>query len=252
MAKQTGLGDRLYVAGIDVSGDIGAIDNIGGGPEPLTVTDITQSGYERRCGLRDGRAEFTAWFDPATGASHDTFGALPTSDVAVTYLRGTTLGNPAASLVAKQINYDGSRGDDGSFTFAVQALLNAPSGAPGLEWGHNLTAGIASQGSAGSLAGFDDGAGAASDLGLTAYLHVFTFTGTSITVKLQDSDDDAAGDPYADITGAAFTAVSAAPAWQRLTTSSTENVKEWIRVTTTGTFSACTFAVVVVRGPETV
>ena len=40
------------------------------------------------------------------------------------YTRGTTLGNPAACMVAKQINYDPTRAADGSLTIAVQAEAN--------------------------------------------------------------------------------------------------------------------------------
>ena len=63
--------------------------------------------------------------------------SLPTTDRILTYCRGTTLGNPAASLVGKQLNYDATRADDGKLTFAVRAEANAF----GIEWGKQLTAG---------------------------------------------------------------------------------------------------------------
>jgi hypothetical protein len=137
MAKQTGLGDNCYVAGYDLSGDIGSLGRIGGGPAALEATGINKSAFERLFGLRTGSIEFNSYFNPSTNASHDTLSNLPTSDVIVTYCRGTTLGNPSACLVGKQINYDGTRGADGSFTFAVNALSNGY----GIEWGRQLTAG---------------------------------------------------------------------------------------------------------------
>ncbi len=78
-----------------------------------------------------------AFFNPAVGATHDKLSALPTADVHCMYMRGTTLGNPAACQVSKQINYDGTRADSGEFTFAVEAQCNGF----GLEWGQQLTAG---------------------------------------------------------------------------------------------------------------
>ena len=137
MAKTSGLGDNLYIAGYDLSGDITALGSIGGGPATLECTSINKSAIERIGGLRDGRMQATAYFNPSTGQAHDRLSNLPTADVILTYCRGTTLGNPAASLVAKQINYDGTRGDDGAFTFTVDAQANGY----GIEWGEQLTAG---------------------------------------------------------------------------------------------------------------
>ena len=114
--KESGLGDRLFVAGYDLSGDIGSIQKISGGPAPLEVTGIDKSGYERIGGRRDGGLDFTAWFDDQPGQAHPRLGSLPTTDQIVTYFHGATQGNTCASLVAKQVNYDGNRAADGAFT----------------------------------------------------------------------------------------------------------------------------------------
>lgn len=247
MAKQTGLGDNLYVAGFNLSGDIGSVDEIGGGNEPLTLTGIDKSAYERGAGARDGRINMMSYFNPATGAEHDVFSALPTTDVIVSYFRGSAIGSPAASMVAKQLNYDGTRGDDGAFTFKINAVANAY----GLEWGEELTAGIATQGGAGALSSLDYGAAIGTTaFGLQAYLHVFSFTGTSITVAIQSSTDDGAGDAFADVTGAVFTAATGVTS-QRIATATNASVERYLRVNTTGTFSAATFAVQVVRNLAT-
>jgi hypothetical protein len=137
MAKQTGLGDNCYVGGYDLSGDIGSLSKISGAQAVLDVTGINKSAHERIGGLRDGGIDFTAFFNPAIGQAHPVLSALPRTDVQVMYFRGTAIGNPAAACVAKQINYDGTRGADGALTFAVQAQANAF----GLEWGKQLTAG---------------------------------------------------------------------------------------------------------------
>lgn len=115
--KQSGLGDRFWLNGNDLSGDIGSLQRIGGGPNPLDLTDITQSGYDREGGLRTGALEFTSWFNPAR--AHPVLAALPRTDVIGTYGRGAAIGAPAASCRAVQVNYDGARGQDGAFSFGV-------------------------------------------------------------------------------------------------------------------------------------
>lgn len=244
MAKQSGLGDNLYISGYDLSGDTGSLSSIGGGPAVLDVTGIDKSGMERIGGVRDGRIEFTSWFNPSAGQEHVVLSTLPTADRLVTYMRGTTLGNPAAALMAKQINYDPTRGQDGSLSEGVSTLANGF----GLEWGINLTAGKLQHTSATAGTSVDNGA--ASAFGLQAYLHVFSFTGTSCTVALQESSDDAVGDAFADVTAGVFTAATAIGS-ERIVTAGDAAIERYLRINTTGTFSECTFAVVVVRNNAT-
>jgi hypothetical protein len=83
-----------------------------------------------------------------------------------------------------------------------------------------------------------------SAFGAQAYLQVTAFAGTSVTVAVQDSADNAS---FTTITGLTFTAVTAAPAWQRLATANNATVRRYLRVITTGTFNPATFAVVLDR-----
>lgn len=243
MTKQSGLGDNLYYAGVNVSGDITSLGRIGGGPAPWQVTGIDKSAVERIGLQRDGGIEAVAYFNPDVGGTHDTLSALPRTDQIVTYCRGTTLGKPAACLVGKQINYDATRGDDGSLTFAVQALANGF----GLEWGRNLTAGVRTDSAATNGSSVDGGA--ATSFGLQAYLHVFAFTGTDATITIQQSSDDGAVDPFADVTDGAFTQVTSAPTSERIATDGAQTVERYLRVATTTSagFTDLQFAVVVVR-----
>lgn len=246
MAKQSGLGDNLYIGGYDLSCDVGSLSRISGGNTPLDVTGICKSAFERLGGLRDGGIDFTAYFNDATGAAHDTLADLPTADVMVTYARGTTLGNPAAAMIAKQVNYDGTRAPDGSFTFTVNAVANGY----GLEWGKQLTAGKRTDTTATNGTSVDFGTGSTS-FGLQAYLQVFEFSGTSVTVKLQESSDNGSGDAFADVTGGAFTAATGVTT-QRIATSASQTVERYLRVVTTGTFTNAVFSVVVVRNDTAV
>lgn len=243
MAKQSGLGDALFISGYDLSGDIQAVGNVGGGPAPLDFTSITKSAYERKGGRLDGRMQVTSFFNPgpAADAAHKVLSTLPRTDVTAMYCRGTGLGAPSANLVAKQIGYDGTRGDDGAFTFAVEAQSNTYT----LEWGRLLTAGKRTDTTAGNGASVDFGTGPTS-FGLQAYLHVFAFTGTSVTVKVQSSSDNGMGDAWADVTGGSFAAATGVGA-QRIQTARNATIERYLRVVTTGTFTNAIFAVSVIR-----
>ena len=240
MAKQTGLGDRFWLNGNDLSGDIGSLQRIGGGPNPLDLTDITQSGYDREGGLRTGAIEFTAWFN--RDRSFPVLSALPRTDVIGTYGRGAAIGAPAASCRAVQVNYDGARGQDGSFSFGV----SLQSDGYGIEWGQQLTAGLRTDTTATNGASLDGAA--ASNFGAQFYLHLTAFTGTSVVVKIQDSADNVT---FADLTGAAFTSATGAT-FERIATANNATVRRYLRVVTTGTFTSASFVVNAVRNETTV
>lgn len=138
MAIDNGLGQNFYYGGYDLSGDTGSADDIGGGlVGTQDVTTIDLSAYKRIGLLRDGRISWGSFFNDATGRAHSRLSALPTTDQHLMWATGTTLGDPAACLIGKQINYDPTRAQDGSLTIAVNAQGNAY----GLEWGDLLTAG---------------------------------------------------------------------------------------------------------------
>lgn len=242
MAKQSGLGDALYVAGFNASGDIQQLGAIGGGPALLPATGIDKSANERLGGLRDGRMEMTTFFnsDPLNGATHEKLSVLPRTDVILTYCRSTVLGAPAASLVGKQAGYDPTRGDDGSLTFTVQAQANGY----GIEWGRQLTAGVRTDTAATNGTSIDTAASA--DFGAQAYLQVFAFDGTDVTITIQDSADDST---FADVAGLSFTEVTAGPVAERIAIVNTATVRRYLRVatTTTGGFTSLSFAVNVIK-----
>jgi len=250
VSKQSGLGDNLYIAGYDLSGDISALGNVGGGPAALEMTGIDKSAVERKGGIRDGRLQMTSFFNLGTlpDQAHARLKTLPNSDVIAAYWRGTALGGASANIVAKQLNYDGNRGDSGEFTFAVEAAANAY----GLEWGRSLTAGKRTDTTGTNGPSVDFGVGSpplfngAALFGLQAYLHVFALTGTSVTVKLQESSDNGVGDTWTDVVGGAFTAATGVGA-QRIETARNQSVERYLRVVTTGTFTNAVFAVSAVR-----
>lgn len=245
MTKQSGIGDRAFVDGYDVSGDVGSIGRLAGGPAPLDVTDITQGGYERIGGVFDGTGEFTAYFNTDADRAHDVLSGLPTGHRTVQYCRGTALGAAAAGLVAKQIGYDPSRAADGMLTIGITTQA---SNGTGLEWGRQLTAGIRTDVAATNGSSVDLGSASPGAFGLVAYLHVFDFDGTDVTVKIQESSDNGVGDAWADVVGGAFTVIAADRVAQRIATGAI-NVERYLRaVTTTAAgFVTCSFSVMAVR-----
>jgi hypothetical protein len=235
MAKQGGMGDNFYVGAFDLSGDVGSLSKIGGGPASLAVTGINKSGMERLGGLRTGEIAFTTFLNDAAGQAHPTLSALPTTDKVCSYFHGPqAVGASAASQTSQLIDYNGTRGTDGSLTFNTSAQSNGF----GIEWGRSLTAGrrvdtVATNGTAIDTL-------ASASFGAQAYLHVFAFTGTSVIVKIQDSADNIS---FADVASLTFGTISAVGD-SRIAISNTATVRRYVRVITgTGTFSSIDFAV---------
>lgn len=237
MAKTSGLGDNLYVTGTDVSNDVGALSKIGATVSTLEVTGINKSAIERLPGLRDGVMAFAPWFNK-TGA-HAKLALLPTTDVIVTYCRGTTIGNPAASLNGRQLNYDGKRDNKGGLTLEV---TNDADGF-GLEWGIQLTAGTRTDSTPTNGTSFDQGAAPAGAWGAQAHAHFFAMTSTSCVVKVQHSTDNST---WADLIVFAAVATAGASTAQRVAVSNTTQVNRYLRAISTGTFTSAQFSVMVV------
>lgn len=240
MAKQSGLGDNFYVDGIDVSNDTGQLQAIGTPRTSGLITGIDKYAIERKLLKRDGRIAATCHWNPV--GAQLAFRSLPTIDRNFSYFRGAAIGSPCASMVAKQINWDGTREADGLFPFAVEAVANGY----GLEWGDQLTAGKRTDGTATNGASLDGAASSA--FGGQGFVHLFAFTGTSVTIKIQDSADNAA---WADLTGGSFGALNAVGS-VRIETARNQTVRRYLRVATTGTFSNAVFAVHFARNAFTV
>lgn len=238
MAKQSGLGDALFVAGVDLSGDTQSVDSISGPMSPINVTSIDLSGMARIGGERDGQIDWTSFFDPTT--SHPVLAALPTADEVVTYVRGKVLGNPAASLTGKQIDYAGTRANTGEFTFKVSAMANGF----GLEWGQLVTPGIRTD--VGATNGTSVDQAASSAFGGTLYAHLFALTGTDVTIKVQDSADNAT---FADVSGMSWLVNTTTPQAARVQLGVTATLRRYVRIatTTSGGFTNAQFAAMLVK-----
>jgi len=322
MGKESGLGDNAYVGVYDLSGDICALSRNGGGPALMDVTAIDNVAHERIGGLRDGEISFQSWFDDQTGKVFDALKTMAITDVQVLYFRGLTLGDPAAAIIAKQVNHDMARGADGSLQVTCQTLANDY----GLEWCRNLTLGLRTDTEATDGDDVNDGTQAAAvtitsssiadptnilcaaahgldsgdsviiadhtsctpdinnsyvvtvvdttnftidvdvsddgvdgtctkintNYGLQAYLVVTAFTGTDVTMTIEESMDDAATDAYAAVTGGVFTEVTGVTT-ERIATAADLKVERHLRLATSTSegVTSVTFAVCYNRNQAT-
>lgn len=239
MAKQAGLGDNAYISGYDLSGNIMVLNNIRGGPAALDLTAINQLGKDMEGGIRDGEFTFTTAMDPAALKEHALLSQLLLTDQICTYFNGQAIGAPAATVVAKQVNYDPTRDAAGNLPFSCQCLANGF----GLNWGVELTPGIRTDATAtaASAANSLDTGGSLS-FGAQAYLHVFAVVGTSVTVAIWDSADNVT---FTAVATLAFSAVApgGAPQAQRIVIGNTATVRRYVAVATTGTFTSAQIAV---------
>ena len=238
MAKKSGLGQQIFVNGYDLSGDVAAINSAGSPRNLLDITALNASATERLVGLSDGNIGVSSWFNDATEQEHAAYKGLPTTDQIITWAFGGTRGDVAACLVGKQINYDGSRGTDGSLSFTIDN--QAASGVP-LEWGNTLTTGKETHSSATTSTSRDDGA--TTGYGLVGILSVADVDSGTVTVSIQQSADNVT---FADLLSFVAVSAAAAPTAQRLPLAGA--ILRYLRVSTTGTFSNCDFCMVTRRG----
>lgn len=243
MTKQSGLGDHCSINGVDVSGDLQTVA-ISNPRATIDDTGIDKLAHERLLGLADAKIQWGTYFNPGVagvGGIHNTLKLLPRTDVISTYFRGYGLGSPAASVVGVQPNYDPTRGTDGSLTF--KAELDGDKYPT--DWGVQLTNGPRTDTAATNGTGVDQLA--PRSFGWQAFLHVAAFTGTDVTVKLQDSADNAT---FADVASGAFAQItSTTPQAQRIAVGGTATLRRYVRAVTvtTGGFTSVTFQVVVTQ-----
>lgn len=242
MAKQSGIGSLLFVDSADVSGDIGAIGTLETSIATQDAPAINQPAMDRLILRRDGSIGFNAYWNTAAGQAHEILSALPRTDRLVSVFIGGDLGDAAASMVAKQIGYSPTLGDDGSLGAAVACDANGF----GLEWGEMLTT-AAQSFSTGTVNGTSIDFGAASSaFGAAAYLHVFSVASGTAVFAVQDSADNST---FADIAGLVFTGATGATT-QRLQTAAGATIRQYVRVQGRGTHGAAVVAVNFVRYSE--
>lgn len=180
------------------------------------------------------------WAWSGVGTEHNALAGLPRTDTIASYFRGSTLGNPAACVNGKQVNYDPTRDATGNLTVKVEVQSNGF----GLEWGRMITAGLRTDTTATTGSAFDQG-GSGTTFGAQAYLQLVAFAGTSVDVKINHATTS--GGSYSTLID--FGSLSAVGA-VRGTAAGTVN--EFLKVQTTGTFTYASFAVMFVQNASAV
>lgn len=171
------------------------------------------------------------------GTEHDALNVIPTGDVVCSYLRGTAQGNVAACINAKQTNYDPTRDASGNLTMKVDLVGNSF----GLEWGVQLTPGLRADVTGTNGPSLNNGAG--TNFGMQAYLQLVELVGSNVDVAIQHSTDNTTFNTLLDF--GSKTAIGAF----RGSVSNTTTVNQYLRVSTTGTFTYAQFSVVACRNP---
>jgi hypothetical protein len=169
---------------------------------------------------------------------HNELSPLVRVDQIAMYFRGIgALGQPVACLNAKQLNYDPTRGNDGSLTLKVDLQANGY----GMEWGLGLTAGLRTDIVPTNGASIDNGASTA--FGAQAYFELMEVVGTSVDIAVQHSPDNSTWTTLIDF-GAQTVSGSG-----RGFVSNVTLVNRYLRVITSGTFTFAQFAAMVARNP---
>jgi hypothetical protein len=237
--KSAGMGDQLWIGGYDLGADTNSLSAINGGFPTLPATAITNDAEARFAGERDGSMTIVSYWNPDANQSHAVYSPLPTSDVIGTYAHTQLIGGPSANLLAKQIDYQGARGQDGSFLLTVPMQANAY----GMQWAFQATAGKRTDAAATAAAAvnpLDQASATPGAFGGVLWVHLFSLGSGSVTIKAQESSDNGA-DAYADVTGATTAALSSAPTSVRIATGLI-NVERYIKIVTTGVFTNAVFS----------
>lgn len=245
MAKESGLGDHLYVAEFDLSGDIGQVNNVNCPRATFGVSSIEDVAEARILGRKDGSIGFTSYWNTAAGQAHPVISALPTGDRIVSYFHGSVVGNPAASMTSKVVDYAPAFGADGSLVATTSAVANGY----GLEWSGGGTGdGMLTTGkqsfATGTVNGTSIDLGSTSTLfGAAAYLHVFSVASGTATFAVQDSADDST---FADVTAMVFTNATGATS-ERVQGAVGATVRRYVRLQGRGTHGAAVVACNLIR-----
>jgi hypothetical protein len=253
MAKESAGSNRLFVNASNVSGNVSALSSIEARRELLDVTDITQTGRDRKGLLSDGTMVVNGWWDGTVGATppavHDVFktaGGLV--GAVVSYWTGITVGVPVACLVADQANYNPVRSPDGSLAWTVSAEASAGAG---LEWAYALTTANQTFASTGYGSDADDLAGTPTSTayGAILYVHLISIASGNITISAVEG---ASAAPTTAIAGCTTTLLTTAGAYRLPSTSATATIRRYTRLYATGTFSNAVIAAALVRpiGPQ--
>jgi hypothetical protein len=232
VAKLSAARTRCYLDEFDISGSINSVD-LGLKQVIIPVPCFGDIGPKKIVGNYDHNFKFTGFGDFVNDAFDEQVAVnfRTDEDHYLSTVFGTTEGSIGYDDLVRTMDevrsgqVDGAQllnlGGEGSGGRARATLLRVGSVTAGNGTGRNT--GIST-----------------SPAVFRVIFRLLSFTGTSITMKLQGSSDDGAGDAYADIAGLTSGALTA-PGVVVVTTTAT--LEAWKRVVCSGTFSAASVVV---------
>lgn len=166
-------------------------------------------------------------------AEHNALSILPRTDTIASYFHGNVAGNPCASCIGVQLNYDFTRDNDGNLKMQAEVQADGY----GVEWGIMLTPGLRADTVATTGPAYTDVA--ATNFGAQAYLQLVALVGTNVDVSIQHATT--VGGVYSSLID--FGSLTAPNKSVRAAVSNTAAVNQFLKVVTTGTFTYAQFAV---------
>lgn len=230
MGKSAAASSRVYVDEFAISGDIQSWD-MGLDQETPVVTGLSDAGPRRLVGNYDCKLSHNGLLEATDNLSDEQLFLL-LQDGADHYWGVVPEGSGAENSVAYEF-IGHVEGEPRSAQVGNAIMLNVSAvGNNGLSRGLVL-ASLTSTG-AGNRTGRNMGATTSGQI-FRVVFRVLSFSGTSITMKIQESSDDGGGDAYADVSGLTSGAISAPDIVVVTTTAATEAYK---RVNIAGTHSS--------------
>ena len=232
MANAHGKDIAIFLGDTDVSQYLNA--------NAITVNnelaDITAYQKEDRVflgGLITGVASLGGHFDNASGAINDEFENSLKTATLLSVAYGVALSDRwvGMELQTSQLTTSPPVGDVVVVQLAAQASSRGVSRGTVLHPLANVETG------AGSETKVDQGAATAR--GCIAFLHVVAFTGTNITITIEDGATE--GGAFAELVG--FTQATGITSERKVVAAAATTPNQWVHVDWTGTFDTCTFIV---------
>lgn len=231
MAKQAANSIRIYVDEFNFSGDLTSA-SMEVTPEIAKAEAFSTVGPARVMGSYDATQSHLGLFEPGTGANEydeEVFAMLldGADHYVGQFFAGTTAGNVAYEHVAK-LSGNPRSAQRGDVVMAHFDTVGSGGTTRGIVLGAKTSTGTE------NLTGINQGTTTSPEQ-YTVVFRLIAFTGTNITMTIEQSSDNGGGDAYATISGVTSGSLTSPGVVQASTTATTE---AWKRVALTGTYSS--------------
>ena len=230
MANVHGKDTEIYLGDTDVSAFLAA-NSVAVANELADISAYQDEDRNFLGGLITGSASLSGHFDGAAGAIDEELTNALKTQTLLSVAYGNALSDRWVGMQIQASSYEAANPVGDVVAVAYQATAD-----DGVSRGTVLH----------PIANVETGAGeethvdqaASSALGCNAFLHVTAFTGTDITILIEDAATDAG---YATLV--TFTQVTGITSERIEVAAAADTPNRWLKVSWTGTFSSCTFIV---------